>query len=196
MKKIFALLSLTLAVFFQSQSMEEHVVFSTEQEYEQFKQCMQIGNLLIEIIKKRQNQGWHLPVEDGRKAWPGSNPFYNQTEQGFFLEFSYGRPSRLWTPWGEVKLEHTLPCFYRSVKEGWNKVSLEFMDNLDTELYRKKSLGYDGSVYKILKIKEISLPQSKEQNQKNYKKYEEINSKWAILEKRYNEENAKILNTK
>ena len=55
------------------------------------------------------------------------NPCYNQTESGLFLEYYYGHPHKLWTPWGSYSF--TGSAGYSS-DAPWEAILSEYLQRL------------------------------------------------------------------
>jgi len=70
-------------------------------EYELFKIMQEIFKIAREV--REEFEPLDFSIGDGQKLWPGSNPFYCQTKQGFFISTDM-TPDKLYTPWGYVEL--------------------------------------------------------------------------------------------
>lgn len=103
----------------------------------------------------------------------GVNPFYHQTGNGLYLEFYYGGPSKVWTPWGEWTFAAAQP--YETDLEG-------FMSRLTVREYiaeRTTDMGVFGPVYAILAINGKPLPEPERlTDRRQYLQYEDAKAQW------------------
>ncbi|MFZ1459105.1 MAG: hypothetical protein WAT17_04485 [Candidatus Saccharimonadales bacterium] len=101
----------------------------------------------------------------------GVSPDSNQTIAGLYLEFYYGHPSKLWTPWGDWRFGGTQS----------SKFNLEeFMSRLTLEVHtegHQEWIGYIGPVYAILAVDGEPAPTpSLKATQSEYTPYEDAMS--------------------
>ena len=68
-------------------------------EKENFAAAQKIAQFVFEAVKNHPDMQW---VESRLTQDP--NAYSSQTQQGFFLEFSYGNPSVLRTPRGKLTI--------------------------------------------------------------------------------------------
>lgn len=83
----------------------------------------------------------------------GANPFYNQTLNGLYLEYYYGTPSKVWTPWGE---------WHFAVTQLYEIKLDDFMSQLSVREHipeHNTVQGTIGPVYAILAIDGVELPE-------------------------------------
>lgn len=116
-----------------------------------------------------------LKMEDWRKE--SVNPYYNQTEDGLFLEFYYGMPNTLWTPWGTFKVGG-------SGMGHFDQVHKPILEALGATLHTPKKVtkqGEFGPVYAIHKFEDIRLPEPKERDRNHYMNYEQAKAAWEQL---------------
>ena len=71
-------------------------------EFELFKKFQKLRAIVNETAREFK-QKYDFKIDDGQEGWPGSNPYYNQVENGLMLKVD-STPDRLFTPWGDVKL--------------------------------------------------------------------------------------------
>ena len=71
-------------------------------EFELFKKFQKIRAIVNETAREFK-QKYDFEIDDGQEGWPGSNPCYNQVENGLMLEVD-STPDNLWTPWGKVRI--------------------------------------------------------------------------------------------
>jgi hypothetical protein len=107
----------------------------------------------------------------------GANPFYSQTLNGLYLEFYYGHPSMLWTPWGQ---------WYFGAAQSYETDLDGFMSRLKTETHIKEhyaeNKGVIGPVYAILAIDDEELPEPVlPTDKRQYLKYEVAKEEWKRL---------------
>lgn len=144
-------------------------------DFDLYMAARKVTDLVFEHARESLRKGEFL--KDRRSE--GANPFYNQTANGFFLEFYYGKPGSLWTPWGKWS-------FTGSSSGGVGIGSL--LQDLEATLYepeRTSNLGTFGPVYAIHKIDKIVLPDPVELDPSAYSSYEESKTAWEELTKRY-----------
>lgn len=105
---------------------------------------------LAELVDEHVTPGGFNQSTGHRRG--GANPYYNQTVSGLFLEFYYGTPQKIWTPWGEWHFAYVQS----------QQFDLEgFMSHLTTEVYaaeRTSDMGVHGPVYAILAVDGEQLP--------------------------------------
>lgn len=103
----------------------------------------------------------------------GANPFYSQTLNGLYLEFYYGSPSKVWTPWGYWHFAAAQS--YQTDLEG-------FMSRLTVrEHIAEQNLewGVYGPVYAILAIDGEELPEPVlPTDKRQYLDYDTANAEW------------------
>lgn len=133
------------------------MVKTTVQFDAEFSAAIKIGDIFHEIAKKH-----NLWAQDLRHE--SVNPFYNRIEQGLFLEFYYGVPNKLWTPWGQYR-------FCGSA--AGNPIDL---DRLTGDLFERvgrvpflhrktSSMGEFGPVDEIVSLDGLALPKARVSNQ-------------------------------
>jgi hypothetical protein len=139
----------------------------TDISMQHFCAVKEIGNILWDLIndelKKPDDSRCIQSVQDGRRAWPGSNPAFSQTIQGLFLIVSNETSCELWTPWGIVTLiassSYTKggPGAWKQI---WSKlfkvISVQYYKTLDDDF----DMGYHAEVYKVLAVKGKQLPEA------------------------------------
>lgn len=110
-----------------------------------------------------------------------SNPFYNQTASGFFIEFYYSKPGTLWTPWGKWG-------FTGSSSGNWEKAWNEVSTSLGATLYKPEetsTMGTFGPVFAVHKLDGGNLPKPAELAKTSYDSYEKVNKAWKKLTEQY-----------
>lgn len=125
-------------------------IAETEAELQQklalMRQIKHLARVYDECVTDKWNQS-----EAYRKG--GVNPFHHQTESGLFLEFSYGYPSKVWTPWG---------YWYFAAAQPSEAELNAFMARLTVRLHspvKELTSGFYGPVYAILAIDGEALPE-------------------------------------
>jgi hypothetical protein len=109
------------------------------------------------------------------------NPFYYQTESGLFLELYYGKPSKIWTPWGSWR------C-WGSGEEEWGNVMSQFLQRLGAVEHQPLSrthAGEFGPVYAITSVDGVPLPRATERAHGQYMAYEDAKAAWQSMLKDY-----------
>lgn len=108
------------------------------------------------------------------------NPFLNQTDTGLFLEFYYGNPSRLHTPWGEFRISGGGQSSGRQ-KAVANRAIL---DHLKTGVVMpgfQTTMGYVGPYLSIESVDGHALPDSRWRMRENYIDNVVAEQEWAEL---------------
>jgi len=104
----------------------------------------------------------------------GVNPFYSQTLNGLYLEFYYGGPSKVWTPWGE---------WYFAAAQSYQTDLDGFMSRLTLREHiaqHNTAQGTIGPVYAILAIDGVELPEPVlPTDRRQYLSYEDSKAEWA-----------------
>lgn len=103
----------------------------------------------------------------------GVNAVYNQTFNGLYLEFYYGHPSKVWTPWGTWHFAAAQS--YQTDLEGFMaRLTLrEHIAEHNTEM------GTIGPVYAILAIDGVELPEPLALRSREERlSYEYSNAEW------------------
>jgi hypothetical protein len=109
------------------------------------------------------------------------NPFYNQTADGLYLEFYYGAPVALWTPWGKLK-------FASSGCGCWESIIPGLLQRFDAKMYeelKKNRMGEFGPIYALHKVDDMTLPSPLQLKKEEYRSYEDIEAEWQVLTKEH-----------
>lgn len=125
-------------------------------------------------------------LEDRRNE--SVNPYYDQTESGLFLEFYYGQPSKVWTPWGYYG-------FSGSGSGWWNEETPKILERLGAILFspeQNTKAGTIGPVYALHRVDGVQLPEPKLRERQNYLEYEVAKRAWENMTKRYKAEHKAI----
>jgi hypothetical protein len=118
-------------------------------------------------------------MEDRRKEAP--NPFYNQTAQGFFLEFDGDIPICLWTPWGKWSFAGSCFGSYRPVMD---ELIRRFGATLHRDTFQAgPDAGVYGRVYALHRIDDTVLPKPIELEHTGFASYEVSKAAWQRLNK-------------
>lgn len=115
----------------------------------------------------------------------GVNPFYSQTESGLFVEYYYGHPSKVWTPWGYFGFTGSVAY---SGTAPWDDILDSFTRRLGATLYLpevNKRSGTYGPVYAVHTVDQINLPEPKVRERQNFLEYEVAKKAWENMTKRY-----------
>jgi hypothetical protein len=68
-----------------------------------YQVIQEIYELASDVLKEAKHAGLKFEYSEGRKGWPGPNPLYYQTKQGFALYIDHS-PSHLATPFGQITI--------------------------------------------------------------------------------------------
>lgn len=114
-------------------------------------QCLTIANIFDEQFPDTalESNGYR----DG-----GVNPFYNRTTSGLYLEFYYGAPNKIWTPWGEWHFVGSTGLTFGDEKQ--QRIS-SFMARLTSQLHiplQQSEFGDFGPVYTLHAVDGVQLP--------------------------------------
>ena len=118
----------------------------------------------------------NLSMDDWRGEEP--NPYYDQTYQGLFLEFYYGMPNSLWTPWGKWS-------FGGSGSGHFDKVAGEILEKFGATLYKPlktTKMGEFGPIYALHKVDGTAHPEPSAREHSDYISWEEAKAIWARLQ--------------
>ena len=143
-----------------------------------------IADIVFESAKIISPNRRDLWVDDTRKE--EVNPFYNQTQSGLFLEFYYGSPSDLWTPWG--KWSFTGGGMH--IGDAQQKLVEAVLGKLDTTLHQPKisnRMGVIGPIYAVHGVEGIQLPEPIVRSHNAYLPYEDAKKAWETFTKQYNQ---------
>jgi len=122
-----------------------------------------------------------------REAWfadnrgESSNPYYNQTASGLFLEHYYGGCGTLWTPWGKWG-------FLGSTSGDWDKVWEDVFGSLGATLHEaleRTEMGEFGPVFGLHRLDGGPLPEPVELAMESFDSYENVCGAWSKLTERY-----------
>lgn len=144
------------------------------QDFDRFSQAIRVN----EIMEGYETGGSRktISIQDL------NNPYYRQTHRGFFLEYYYGSPAYLHTPWGELRLGREAGRFTGDLDE--------FLGRLGATLYKPEvnnNQGTFGPVYAVHKIDDVELPDPIERPRDAYKEYKEVRAVWDELSRKYYE---------
>lgn len=148
---------------------------------ELFNAVMKIVNIYFEEIKKGDvDELINIsPWED-----KDVNPFYSQTDSGLFIEYYYGHPSKIWTPWGYFQMCGSV------ISRGdapWEKILDSFLERLGATLFipeRQEEYGTVGPVYALHRVDDIELPEPREREKQNYLEYDTAKKAWENMTER------------
>lgn len=167
---------------------QEAVVMSSLNKLNNYK-LFKLIQSMHDLIEENSKNGF---VNLGREGWPEPNPFYRQTKQGLLLEYYYGHPGKLWTPWGEIML----------VGGGWSSDLKAATDPLLQRLSltevvpgKQTESGYYGPIYKIEAVCGKPLPEAVvAEKYDDVAGYNAVKAAWKDLLKQYEEEKSTLLN--
>lgn len=116
-------------------------------------ECIRIAEIFDEEIP-----GYAFGPEKSRNG--GASGFEKRTTSGLYLEFYYGGPNRLWTPWGRWSFVGSggTGAYEHDLRE---RQRAAFMSRLSTQLHspvKSDESGDYGPVYKVLAVDGIELP--------------------------------------
>lgn len=151
---------------------------------------------LYAAARKIANLVWeHIPENDllpGRPAredwrWQGANPYYNQTIDGLFLEYYYGNPVKVWTPWGEWQFVGSGAHMPDSIVE---EIMSHFSTTVHVEERYDRNIGVLGPVFAVHAIDEEALPEPAPiTDRRQYLEYKDAKEFWDRLTRDWCETN-------
>jgi hypothetical protein len=144
------------------------------EDFELYTTVRQIGDRIQEIAKK--HKCW---FDDRRKQ--SSNPFYDQTAGGLFVEHYYDSICDLWTPWGKWN-------FIGSSCGDWPSIWTEVSELLGATMHqprRVSSMGPYGPIFAITRFGGKTLPQAMALERQAYASYDEVHEAWEKLTAQY-----------
>lgn len=150
--------------------------------FELYVATRRIGDIVHEVAREISHKADTLYIEDRRRE--NVNPYYNQSETGLFLDFSYGVVHSVWTPWGEwVFRGNTM-----SDGETQRRLTKGVMEKLETTEYRPQinnEQGSFGPTYGVLKVEGVRLPQPVIRPSNAYLTRDAAHKTWIDFTRRY-----------
>lgn len=123
-----------------------------QQKRDLIAQCLRVAEIFDEEL-----HGLALDPDGYRRG--GVNGFYHRTTSGLYLEFSYGTPNKIWTPWGHWNFVGSTS--YNDSDEKLQAQLASFMARLSVELHiplQRGQFGEYGPIYKVLAVDGVQLP--------------------------------------
>lgn len=167
----------------------DDVSISDLNDFELFKLMHRVADIVFEYCvdytgcEASFNKRTLPQKEDWRKD--DCNPYYNQTN-GLFLEFYYGTPSSIWTPWGTWKFSGS-----GSGSGSWNAEIEPGKSSIDKVLERtgavifieeqETSMGCFGPVYSLHHVDGVQLPTPNKISRDKFNSHEDIKAAWKEL---------------
>ncbi len=103
------------------------------------------------------------------------DPFRGQTASGFFLEFYYGIPKDLWTPWGKVSV-------VGMAVGNWDGVAEMLIERFGATLHIPATAGgVFGPVYALHKLNGSDFPEPIELDREEFTWHEDVTAAWRRL---------------
>lgn len=127
------------------------VPMTDQQKRDLIGQCLRIADIFDTAFSQDASNSEKYRAQ-------GLNAFYDRTTSGLYLEFYYGYPARLWTPWGYWRFGQIFGA-RTGIEEG--RMATAFMAHLDAELLiplQQNRFGAFGPVYKLHGIDGDKLP--------------------------------------
>lgn len=143
-------------------------------DYDRFSQAIQVREIMRSYTEGRSERESSLQDDN--------NPYYRQTHRGFFLEYYYGSPNMLWSPWGEFRLSGEVERFTGDRDE--------FLKRLGATVHKPEvnnKMGSFGPIYAVHKIDDVDLPDPVERPRSVYKPSEEVDTAWNQLARKHYE---------
>lgn len=150
--------------------------------FELYVATRRIGDIVHEVAREVSTKKDSLWIEDRRNET--ANPYYNQTESGLFLDYSYGLPHSVWTPWGEWGFRGSASSVYETVR----RLTEGVMERLDVTEHRPQidnEQGSFGPTYAVRKVEGIELPEPVIRPRNAYLAYEDAKNAWKSFTDQY-----------
>lgn len=162
------------------------------EDYDLYIAVRKVSDIFFEEVHTAQEAGADLHVSFCND---GANPFYSQTASGLFVEYYYGHPSKVWTPWGYW---HFVSHVGYSGNP-WPSILERVLERLGATEYiaeRSEEWGVYGPVYALSKVDDIELPEPTVRERQNYLEYSVANQAWKNMTQRYNTEHSTTVEPK
>lgn len=147
-------------------------------DFERYLQVRRIGDIVHYYIDQDRENDIHMG--DRREEEP--NPYYNQTHRGFYLEFYYGMPSKLWTPWGEKAIGGS------GGGGSFEQASAKILEALGAKLVVpgiQYDYGYKGPIYSLHTLDGVDLPEPVQRPRSQFREYKDVKQAWLDLTTQY-----------
>ena len=172
----------------QAEREKQPAVEHESSNYDLYVATRKVGDIVHEVGRKISSRRDKLWMEDRRSQ--DANPYYNQTESGIFLDFSYGLPHSVWTPWGECSFRgsaSTSGDLERRLTDGVMKrlEVTEFRPEINNEQ------GSFGPTYAIHKVDGVQLPDPVIRPRNAYLGYDEADKAWDAFKAQYRQQRGK-----
>lgn len=154
--------------------------------YDLYVAMRKVADILFEEISRAQNEGADLHVDFRPHAY-GINSVYSQTHSGLFVEYYYGSPSKIWTPWGYWQFVSGVG--YSG--DPWPAILERFLERTGATEHmpvRHTSYGTVGPVYALHQVDDLELPEPVVRERQNFLDYEVVKHAWEAMTDRYERE--------
>lgn len=116
----------------------------------------------------------------------GTNPYFNQMEEGIMLEEYYGMPAKLYTKIGEWNITGS----GSSKNNGWKNIIDQLKVDLGLELQKEgekhHNMGYFGPYWNITKLNGENILSAKKRTKRDYINYAECKKIWGKFQNNIN----------
>ncbi|XLQ19791.1 MAG: hypothetical protein ACKUBY_04320 [Candidatus Moraniibacteriota bacterium] len=140
-----------------------------------------IADMVYEYATPNVSDDSDMPWLDDRRDG-GVNSFNSQTKRGLYIEFYYGQPGKIHTPWG----------FWNCWGSGsgrWDEFIEQLLNRLGAIIYQEvqdTSMGTVGPIYAIHQVDDLKLPTPEYHDcRTDYMSYESSKTRWKDLTERY-----------
>ncbi|MUL61143.1 hypothetical protein B5P44_00915 [Mycobacterium sp. CBMA 213] len=151
------------------------VPMTDQQKRDLITQCLKIADIFEAAFSVDTSSGEAHRAE-------GLNALYDRTTSGLYLEFYYGHPHKLWTPWGSWDFAQFVGGL-TGIEE--SRMVSAFMAHLDVELLiplQQNRFTAFGPVYKLHGIDGDKLPVPGEiRPSATTEEYQAANAEWAAF---------------
>jgi hypothetical protein len=145
-----------------------------------------LADIFFELVEPYKDGGdrW-IWTEDWRRQ--SVNPFFSQTSQGLYLEYYYGHPSSIWTPWGTWHFVGS--CGWPSGVTWDRLLQPAFDERVGLTMFRPEKvtdMGHFGPTYAVGAVEDIRLPEpALRLEHKDFIPYAEVKEIWQVLTERH-----------
>ncbi len=149
--------------------------------FELFIAMRKIANIFFEELDAHQDNGVKADYQD-----PEANCMFHQTESGLFLEYYYGAPSSLWTPWGRWDFIINVS---QSGLHSMDEILQKFNARLGAVVYTREqycpSEGSYGPVYSLHKVDDLVLPEPRVRERLDFSEHSVVHAVWKRMAEKY-----------
>jgi hypothetical protein len=144
-----------------------------------YRAARRVADIFHEVADADPMIAWCIDQRHG-----SVNPYFNQTLNGLFLDYSYRNPSSIWTPWGAWSFRGGI-----ATHRGYESFGEAFMERLEVSLFREvedEDGAPVGSTYALLAVEGTKLPEPTLKEWGDFTPYDQAKIQWGQLTEVYN----------